>query len=116
MNPVDDFGVGNPPLFPELLDLLAGHFIKSDFNLKELFRVVALSRAYGLSSGADDFDAVRQEWFGQMNVKMLTAEQVYDCITVATMPGTTQTSEMNEVQQQMMCAASKSIMLARNPK
>ncbi|MEJ7595566.1 MAG: DUF1549 domain-containing protein [Planctomycetaceae bacterium] len=59
VNPVDDFGVGNPPLSPELLDLLAGHFIQTDFNLKELFRVVALSKAYRLSSGADDFDETR---------------------------------------------------------
>ncbi len=94
VNPVDDFGVGNPPLSPELLDLLAGHFIQTNFNLKELFRIVALSTAYRLSSGAEDFDETRQEWFAQMNVKMLTAEQVYDCITVATMPSSTQTSDM----------------------
>ena len=94
VNPVDDFGVGNPPLSPELLDLLAGHFIQTNFDLKELFRVVALSKAYRLSSGAEDFDEIRQEWFAQMNVKMLTAEQVYDCITVATMPSSTQSSNM----------------------
>lgn len=94
VNPVDDFGVGNPPLSPELLDLLAGNFIKSKFNLKELFRVVALSKAYRLSSGAEEADELRQDWFAQMNVKMLTAEQVYDCITVATMPGSTQTTDM----------------------
>lgn len=87
VNPVDDFGVGNPPISADLLDLLAGQFIQSNFNLKELFRTVALSRAYRLSSGADDDNEARQRWFAQMNVKMLTAEQVYDCITVATMPG-----------------------------
>ncbi|MTV81009.1 DUF1553 domain-containing protein, partial [Streptococcus pneumoniae] len=69
VNPVDDFGVGNPPLSPELLDLLAGNFIQSNFNLKELFRTVALSKAYRLSSGANEVDDVRQEWFAQMNVK-----------------------------------------------
>ena len=94
VNPVDDFGVGNPPLSPELLDLLAGHFIQSDFDLRELFRVVALSRPYRLSSGADDVHEIREEWFAQMNVKMLTVEQVYDCITVATMPGTAQNDSM----------------------
>ena len=94
VNPVDDFGVGNPPLSPELLDLLAGNFIQSKFDLKELFRVVALSKAYRLSSGAQDANDDRQHWFAQMNVKMLTAEQVYDCITVATMPSSTQTTDM----------------------
>ena len=94
VNPVDDFGVGNPPLSPELLDLLAGNFIQSNFNLKELFRTVSLSKAYRLSSGAEDVNEIREEWFAQMNVKMLTAEQVYDCITVATMPGAVQTDTM----------------------
>jgi hypothetical protein len=85
VDPVDDFGRQHPPKSPELLDLLAGQFIGSDFNLRELFRTIALSRAYQLSSGGPDADERRSEWFAQMNVKMLTAEQVYDCITVATM-------------------------------
>ena len=89
VNPVDDFGVGNPPISAELLDLLAGQFIQSNFDLQELFRTIALSRAYRLSSGAEDINETRLDWFAQMNVKMLSAEQVYDCITVATMPGST---------------------------
>ncbi len=91
VNPVDDFGVGNPPLSAELLDLLAGQFIESNFDLQALFRTIALSQAYRRSSGAEDNSETRLDWFAQMNVKMLTAEQVYDCITVATMPssGTT---------------------------
>lgn len=47
--------------------------------------MIALSRAYRLSSGADTVDEARVEWFAQMNIKTLSAEQVYDCITVATM-------------------------------
>ena len=94
VNPVDDFGLGNPPISPELLDLLAGQFIQSNFDLKQMFRVVALSKAYRLSSGAEDVNELRQDWFAQMNVKMLTAEQVYDCITVATMPGNAQSNAM----------------------
>ncbi|MEW4527226.1 DUF1549 and DUF1553 domain-containing protein [Maioricimonas sp. JC845] len=85
VDPIDDFGVQNPPKSPELLDLLASHFINSEFDLRELFRVIALSRAYRLSSGADTVDETRVEWFAQMNIKTLSAEQVYDCITVATM-------------------------------
>ncbi|QDU38073.1 hypothetical protein Mal4_23930 [Maioricimonas rarisocia] len=85
VDPIDDFGVQNPPRSPELLDLLASQFISSGFDLRELFRVIALSRAYRLSSGADTIDEERVEWFAQMNIKTLTAEQVYDCIAVATM-------------------------------
>lgn len=85
VDPVDDFGVQNSPKSPELLDALAGHFVGSTFSLRELFRVVALSRAYRLSSGASDAESKRLECFAQMNVKTLTAEQVYDCVTVASL-------------------------------
>ncbi|MEZ6125236.1 MAG: DUF1549 and DUF1553 domain-containing protein [Planctomycetaceae bacterium] len=85
VDPMDDLGMQHPPRSPELLDLLAGWLIQSDFRLQELFRVVALSDAYRLSSGAPTDDDERVDCFAQMNVKTLTAEQVYDCISVATM-------------------------------
>jgi len=87
VDPVDAFGKEHPPRSPEIMDLLAGYFIESGFDLRELFRVVALCRAYRLSSGSDVPDPQRPEWFAQMNVKTLTAEQVYDCIAVATLLG-----------------------------
>lgn len=85
VDPVDGFGSQHPPLSPELLNLLAGHFVHTDFDLREIFRVVAMSRAYRLSSGAADDDGRRQSWFAQQQVKMLSAEQLYDAITVATL-------------------------------
>lgn len=85
VEPVDNFGLEHQPKSPELLDLLAGHFVSTDFSLKELFRTIVLSRAYRLSSGAVSGDEKRLELFAQMNIKTLTAEQVYDCITVATL-------------------------------
>jgi hypothetical protein len=85
VDPVDDLGMRHPPKSSRLLDLLAGHFAGSGFDLRELFRTIALSRAYRLSSGAATPDPNRTEWFAQMNVKTLSAEQVYDCMTVATM-------------------------------
>ncbi len=85
VDPVDGFGEQHPPRSPELLDLLAGQLIRNEFDLRRLLRTIALSRAYRLSSGADSPDEKRHDWFAQMNVKMLTAEQLYDCITVASM-------------------------------
>lgn len=85
VNPVDGFGEMNEPKSQELLDSLSGYLVESNFDLRAVFRAIALSRAYRLSSGAESVDAKRHEWFAQMNVKTLTAEQVYDCITVATM-------------------------------
>jgi hypothetical protein len=85
VDPVDGFGKRHPPRSAELLDLLAGRLIASEFDLRDIFRTIVLSRAYRLSSGSEVEDLKRREWFAQMNVKMLTAEQVYDCITVASM-------------------------------
>lgn len=85
VNPVDDFGTQHPPRSPELLEVLASKLIEEDFDLQELLHAIALSRAYRLSSGAGTADDQRLAWFGQMSVKALSAEQMYDCITVATL-------------------------------
>ena len=91
VDPVDDFGIRHPPKSPQLLELLAGRFAGTKFDLRDLFRTIALSRAYRLSSGAKTADLNRTEWFAQMNVKTFSAEQVYDCMAVATMLDTTST-------------------------
>lgn len=92
VDPIDDFGENNPPVSPELLDTLASQFIDSGFDLRVLLRTAALSKAYRLSSGSGSVDEAetadseqRLETFAQMNVKTLTAEQLYDCIAVATL-------------------------------
>lgn len=94
VDPIDDFGVNNPPVSPELLDTLASQFIDDGFDLQSLIRSIVLSKAYRLSSGSqtaansdDDATEKRLKLFAQMNVKTLTAEQLYDCISVATMSG-----------------------------
>ncbi len=91
VDPVDDFGEHNQPVSAELLDTLASQFIDSGFDLKKLVRSIALSKAYRLSSSSgvqtesqSDVEK-RLETFAQMNVKTLTAEQLYDCIAVATL-------------------------------
>lgn len=85
VDPVDGFGKRNPPRSSQLLDLLAAQFIANHFSMRQAFRTMALTRAYQLSSGTATEDSMRQEWFAQMNIKMLTAEQIYDCISVASM-------------------------------
>ncbi|MCA9137013.1 MAG: DUF1553 domain-containing protein [Planctomycetales bacterium] len=91
VDPVDDFGASNQPVSAELLDTLASQFIDSGFDLKQLVRSIAKSKAYQLSSSSDrpnDTPAEterRLKTFAQMNVKTLTAEQLYDCIAVATL-------------------------------
>jgi hypothetical protein len=89
VEPVDDMRPANPAICPELLDLLARDFAASGFDLRRLCRELVLSDAYQLASGtqtggSDGGDPSRTLVFAQMNIKSLTAEQLYDCIAVAT--------------------------------
>lgn len=91
VDPVDDFGVNNPPVSPELLDTLASQLIESNFDLRNSIRTIVLSNAYRLDSSSGEIADSPEEAekrltaFAQMNVKTLTAEQLYDCIAVATL-------------------------------
>ncbi|MBX3439868.1 MAG: DUF1553 domain-containing protein, partial [Planctomycetaceae bacterium] len=84
VDPVDDMRSDHPAVCPEVLDELAGFFIASGFDLRELFRVIVLSQTYQRSSSAPDDDPSRALLFAQMNMKSFTAEQLYDSIAVAT--------------------------------
>ena len=51
VNTPDNFGVmGDTPSHPELLDHLAGRFVRDGWSLKRLVRALVFARAYGLSS------------------------------------------------------------------
>lgn len=84
VDPVDDMRSDVPAVCPEVLDELAGHFVGTGFDLRELFRVIVNSGTYQRSSGAADDDPSRALHFAQMNIKSFTAEQLYDSIAVAT--------------------------------
>jgi hypothetical protein len=89
-NPVDDMGPHNPPTHPELLDRLAGEFIKSGYDVKQLTRWICNSAPYQLTSrfvesnAVDDPEAGEPPYFSRMYVKPLTAEQLFDSLLVAT--------------------------------
>ncbi|HET6880024.1 MAG TPA: DUF1549 and DUF1553 domain-containing protein [Pirellulales bacterium] len=90
IHPVDDFGEHNPPSHPQLLDELATYFVESGCDLKAVFRAIASSRAYRRSSQWPSAEpSPAPEFFAQMQVKTLTAEQLYDCLIRATRSGET---------------------------
>jgi hypothetical protein len=60
----------------KLLNELADYFVDSGYDLRELWRVLAGTRAYQLSGGREDADAA--DLFAQMRAKPLTPEQLYD--------------------------------------
>jgi hypothetical protein len=84
VEPVDDMRPANVAIAPEVLDTLSRDFAASGFDLRRLLRGLVLTKAYQLSSRSEESDPSRGLHFAEMNVKSLSAEQLYDCIAVAT--------------------------------
>lgn len=88
--PVDDIGPHNTPSHPELLDQLGQSFRRSEFDLKQLMRWIALSEPYGLSSRTtkknetDDPALGARPMFSHFYLRQMEAEQLYESLLVAT--------------------------------
>jgi hypothetical protein len=66
----------------QLLDELAVYFAHSGFNLRELWRTLANTRAYQLSSQHDEKAAQTPRFFAYKLARPLTPEQAYDSFMV----------------------------------
>lgn len=85
VHPVDDFGRHNAPSHPQVLDELAEYFAASGYDLRAVFRAIASTRAYQRSSQwPSEEDPPPAELFALMQVKTLSADQLYDCLVRAT--------------------------------
>ncbi len=97
VDPVDEFDLARlepdnlpdgwelQPSHPELLEELTDDFIRSGYDLQHLFRTIAKSSAYQLSSGfPGEWKASYAKYFARKLVRRLSAEQVYDSIVKAT--------------------------------
>jgi hypothetical protein len=88
VEPVDDFREANPPSNAELLDTLAGEFVKAGFRVKPLIRLIMNSATYQLSAEPPeqdtDYSADPERYFVSAVVKVLSAEQILDAISSAT--------------------------------
>ena len=76
----DDFRPTNPPSNPELLDYLAQEFVEHQFDVKHLFRLILNSRAYQLSSKANELNRGDAAHFSHYRVRRLAAEQLLDAV------------------------------------
>jgi hypothetical protein len=87
--PVDDMGPHNPPSHPALLERLALDFMKSDYDVRHLIRLICNSEAYGLTSQsipeneADNPESGEVPLFSHMAIKSMSAEMLYDSLIVA---------------------------------
>ncbi len=79
IDPVDDIGEHNPPSHPKLFDELTEYFVATGFDVEELLRTLANSKAYQLSSSVVGKSAA-EDLFASMAIKTMTAEQLFDSL------------------------------------
>ncbi|MEO1992292.1 MAG: DUF1549 domain-containing protein [Pirellulales bacterium] len=79
VEPEDDLRETNPASIPELLSELRAHFIDSDFDLKNLVRLITTSRTYQ-SAGPIIKNAFDKQNFSHASPRRLSAEVLLDAI------------------------------------
>lgn len=84
VEPEDDMRVSNPPTNPELLDALAEDFVTNGYDLKRLVRLIASSRAYGLSSLPNEFNGADRQNYARFYPRRLPAEVLLDSVGTVT--------------------------------
>ena len=77
VEPEDDLRTTNPASIPQLLDELRDFFIGSDFDLKQLIRLIVTSRAYQ-AGGPLAANRADQQNFSHAAPRRLTAEVLLD--------------------------------------
>ncbi len=80
VEPEDDMRETNPPVNPELLSALAGSFMKSGYDLKQLIRTIVTSTTYQLSAVPNAHNAKDRQNFSRYYPKRLNAEVLYDAV------------------------------------
>lgn len=78
--PVDDMGPERTAQLPQVLDTLAAGFVANDYDIKWLYRTIALTEAYQRAlpnSEADGTDAA----FAAMSPTRLRGDQIYNAVT-----------------------------------
>ncbi|MCA9081734.1 MAG: DUF1553 domain-containing protein, partial [Planctomycetaceae bacterium] len=84
IEPLDDIRAGNPPTNPELLDWLTTEFVKSNFDMRHVMRLICNSRTYQLSVVANEWNADDDRNYSHAVPKRLPAEVLYDTVYTVT--------------------------------
>jgi mono/diheme cytochrome c family protein len=84
----NNFGqLGTPPTHPELLDWLASEFVRSDWSMKHVHKLILSSSAYQMSSQPSEqalaLDPMN-ELFSRFDMRRLSAEELRDAIIAVT--------------------------------
>jgi WD40 repeat protein/mono/diheme cytochrome c family protein len=84
IEPLDDIRAGNPPSNPELMDWLSGEFVKSDFNVRELMKLICKSRTYQLAIDTNQWNQDDTINYSHARARRLPAEVLYDAVYTVT--------------------------------
>jgi catechol 2,3-dioxygenase-like lactoylglutathione lyase family enzyme len=84
VDPVDEWGPHNPPSHPKLLDELAAAYAAAGFDARFLVRAITASAAYRRTSRLTHPSQTDPRALARMNVKGLSAEQLFDSLATAT--------------------------------
>jgi len=76
----DDFRPDNPPSIPPLLDFLAGEFVKSNYDLRQVYRLILNSRTYQQSSILRSDHAEATSLFAAYPTRPVDAEVIQDML------------------------------------
>lgn len=111
VEPVDDLGRHNAASHPELLDELTAYFIKTGFDLRELYRALVSTATYQRTSVWTAEPVPPADLYAHMSVKTLTADQLYDSVNrvlhrrpLTTMNGVNLNSPLLDPQRQAFVA------------
>ena len=84
VEPEDDFRSTNPATNEPLLDYLAEQFVRRNFDLKAVMRMIMHSRVYQLSSEPNETNYEDQQNYSHFLVKRIPAEVLLDSISQVT--------------------------------
>ena len=84
IEPIDDIRAGNPPTHPELLNRMTAEFIREDFDVRYILRLICRSRTYQLSLETNAWNEDDSVNYSHAMARRLPAEVMYDTIHRAT--------------------------------
>ena len=80
IEPIDDIRAGNPATNPELLQHLTDEFIRSDFDVRHIMRLICTSRTYQLSVATNRWNEDDGINYSHALARRLPAEVLFDAV------------------------------------
>jgi Protein of unknown function (DUF1553) len=84
VEPVDDVRATNPPTNPELLDALAQHLVRGNFDVKQVIRAITASRTYQLATTPNATNAKDEQNYSRALFRRVDAEVLLDMVSQTT--------------------------------